>query len=80
MTQDLRLTDLYLDEVILRKVRRVEEAARRGVDDTSDVEPEEDGDSSLVVGKSANIGRSSKLKKEKDRTHRGMEDIDEDED
>ncbi|KAK4235476.1 zinc-finger of the MIZ type in Nse subunit-domain-containing protein [Achaetomium macrosporum] len=79
-SKDLRLKDLYLDEVILRKVKRAEEAARRGVDDTSDIEPEEDGDSSLVVGQSANIGKSSKVKKERDRLRRGMEDIDEDED
>ncbi|KAK3303508.1 zinc-finger of the MIZ type in Nse subunit-domain-containing protein [Chaetomium strumarium] len=79
-SKDLRLKDLYLDEVILRKVRRAEEAARRGLDDTSDIEPEEDGDSSLVVGKSANVGKSSKVKNEKDRIRRGMEDIDEDED
>jgi hypothetical protein len=71
--QDLRVKDLYLDEVILRKVKRAAEAARRGVDDTSDIEPEDD-DSSMIVGKSTNI------KKERDRPRRRMEEIDADDD
>jgi hypothetical protein len=71
--QDLRVKDLYLDEVVLRKVKRAAEAARRGVDDTSDIEPEDD-DSSMIVGKSTNI------KKERDRPRRRMEEIDADDD
>ncbi|KAK4128490.1 hypothetical protein N657DRAFT_563728 [Parathielavia appendiculata] len=69
-SKDLRITDLYLDVVIQRKVKRAEEAARRrGVDYTSDIEPEEDDDSSMIVGKSTTI------KKEKARPRR-MEEID----
>jgi E3 SUMO-protein ligase NSE2 len=70
----LRVKDLYLDEVVLRKVKRAAEAARRGVDDTSDIEPEENDDSSMIVGKSTNI------KKERDRSRRRMEEIDADDD
>ncbi|KAL2174495.1 zinc-finger of the MIZ type in Nse subunit-domain-containing protein [Thermothelomyces heterothallicus CBS 202.75] len=72
-SKDLRIKDFYLDEVILRKVKRAAEAARRGVDDTSDIEPEDD-DSSMIVGKSVNV------KKEKDRSRRRMEEIDADDD
>lgn len=72
--QDLRIKDLYLDEVILRKVKRAEAAARRGADDTSDIEPEDDDDSSMIVGKFTNI------KKERDRPRRRMEEIDQDDD
>ncbi|KAL2018276.1 hypothetical protein VTK56DRAFT_1030 [Thermocarpiscus australiensis] len=71
-SKDLRIKDLYLDEVILRKVKRAEQAARRGVDDTSDIEEDADGDSSLIVG------RSTKIKKERDRPRRQLEDIDDD--
>ena len=67
--QDLRIKDLYLDEVVLRKVKRAAEAARRGSDDTSDIEPDEDVDTSVVIGKSTNI------KRERDRPRRRMEEI-----
>lgn len=43
------------------------------MDDTSDIEPEDD-DSSMIVGKSVNV------KKEKDRSRRRMEEIDADDD
>ncbi|KAH6843082.1 zinc-finger of the MIZ type in Nse subunit-domain-containing protein [Chaetomium sp. MPI-CAGE-AT-0009] len=72
-SEDLRIKDLYLDEVVLRKVKRAAEAARRGADETSDIEPEED-DSSMIVGKSINI------KKERVRSQRRMEEIDADDD
>ncbi|KAK3292785.1 zinc-finger of the MIZ type in Nse subunit-domain-containing protein [Chaetomium fimeti] len=72
-SEDLRIKDLYLDEVVLRKVKRAAEAARRGVDDTSDIEAEDD-DSSMIVGKSINI------KKERARSQRRMEEIDADDD
>ncbi|KAG7286145.1 hypothetical protein NEMBOFW57_008448 [Staphylotrichum longicolle] len=73
-SKELRIKDLYLDEVVLRKVKRAAEAARRGVDDTSDIEPEEDADASIIIGKSTNI------KKEKDRSGRRLDDIDQDDD
>ena len=66
--QDLRIKDLYLDEVILRKLKRAAQAANRGVDDTSDIEPDEDGDSSVIIGRSINI--------KKERRPRRMEEID----
>ena len=70
----MRIKDLYLDELILRKVKRAAEAARRRGDDyTSDIEPEDD-DSSMIVGKSTNI------KRERDRPRRRMEEIDADDD
>ncbi|KAK4105224.1 hypothetical protein N658DRAFT_512727 [Parathielavia hyrcaniae] len=73
-SKDLRIMDLYLDVVIQRKVKRAEEAARRrGVDDTSDIEPEDDDDSSMIVG------RSTHIKKEIARPRR-MEEIDPDDD
>lgn len=72
--QELRIKDLYLDEVVLRKVKRAAEAARRGVDDTSDIEPEEDADASIIIGKSTNI------KKERDRSGRRLDDMDQDDD
>ncbi|KAL2197787.1 zinc-finger of the MIZ type in Nse subunit-domain-containing protein [Corynascus similis CBS 632.67] len=72
-SKHLRIKDLYLDEVVLRKVKRAAEAARRGVEDTSDVEPE-DEDSSMIVGKSVTV------KKEKDRSRRRMEEINADDD
>jgi len=72
--QDLRIKDLYLDEVVLRKVKRAAEAARRGVDDTSDIEPEEDADASIIIGRSTNI------KKERDRPGRRFDEIDQDDD
>ncbi len=72
--QDLRIKDLYLDEVVLRKVKRAAEAARRGPDDTSDIEPDEDVDASMVIGKSTNV------KKERDRPRRQREEIDDGDD
>lgn len=57
--------------MILRKVKRAEQAARRGVDDTSDVEPDEDGDDSVV------IERTNRIKKERDPPRRQMEEIEE---
>ncbi|KAJ4293731.1 hypothetical protein N0V88_005239 [Collariella sp. IMI 366227] len=72
-SKDLRIKDLYLDEVVLRKVKRAAQARSRGVDDTSDIEPEDDGDASLVIGQSTNI-------KKETRPRRRMEEIDEDDD
>lgn len=70
--QDLRIKDLYLDEVVLRKVKRAEQAAKRRGDDTSDAESEEDSDSDVV------IGPSTGTRKEQTRPHRPMEEIEED--
>ena len=72
--QDLRIKDLYLDEVVLRKVKRAAEAARRGSDGTSDIEPDEDVDASVVIGKSTNV------KRERDRPRRRVEGIDDGDD
>ncbi|KAK4134914.1 hypothetical protein BT67DRAFT_441351 [Trichocladium antarcticum] len=68
-SEDLRIKDLYLDEVVLRKIKRAEQAARRGVDDISDIEAEQDGDSNVI------IGRASNMKNEK--RPRQMEEIEE---
>ncbi|KAL2256858.1 hypothetical protein VTK26DRAFT_1023 [Humicola hyalothermophila] len=67
-SKDLRIKDLYLDEVILRRIKRAEQAARRGDDDTSDIEPEEDVDTSVIIGRSISI--------KKERRPRRMEEID----
>ncbi|KAL2161982.1 hypothetical protein VTH06DRAFT_7767 [Thermothelomyces fergusii] len=72
-SKELRIRDFYLDEVMLRKVKRAAEAARRGVDDTSDIEPE-DEETSMIVGKSVSV------KKEKNRSRRPVEEIDADDD
>ncbi|KAK4190923.1 E3 SUMO-protein ligase nse2 [Podospora australis] len=53
-SQDLRLSDFYLDDVIMRKVKRAEQAAREDVAATSDAE-EEDIDASIVMGRATNI-------------------------
>lgn len=47
---------MYLDKVMLRKIKRTQQAARRGIGDTSDIEPEEDdGDASMVAGEARDI-------------------------
>ncbi|KAL1841658.1 hypothetical protein VTJ49DRAFT_6764 [Mycothermus thermophilus] len=73
-SKHLRIRDFYLDEVMLRKIKRAEEAANRGVDNTSDIEPEDEDDSSLIVG------RTTHIKKEKDRPRRRMEELDPEDD
>ncbi|KXX83413.1 E3 SUMO-protein ligase nse2 [Madurella mycetomatis] len=70
--KDLRIQDLYLDEVILRKIKRAQQASRREFDDTSDIEPDTEADSSLV------IGNSTKVKKERAESRRRLEGIDDD--
>lgn len=61
--------------MILRKLKRAAEAAtRRGVDDTSDIEPDEDADASMIIGKSTNI------KNERSRARHRVEDIDDEDD
>lgn len=70
--QELRITDLYPDEVIKRKVQRAEQRARRGHEPaTSDVEDDEAEDASLIVSRSVNV------KKERSR-RRAVEDIEDD--
>ncbi|KAK4654847.1 hypothetical protein QC762_406970 [Podospora pseudocomata] len=72
-SKDLTITDLYPDEVMLRKMKRVAEASRRNADATSDVEEEEeddDPDASIVIGRTNNIKR--------ERNNRRVEDIEED--
>ena len=60
--------------MILRKIRRVEQlAARRGPTYTSDAEPDEDEDMSLVEGRS----RPVKQERLARRTGRGRQDEDE---
>lgn len=59
--------------MVLRKVKRAAEAARRDANDSSDIEAEDD-ESSMIVGKSINI------KKERGQTRRRMEEIDADDD
>lgn len=66
MLQDLRIKDLYLDEVILEKARRTAAAAaQRRTDDTSDIEPDDEADDASMV-----VGRSVNVKKERDRSSR----------
>ncbi|KAL2264861.1 hypothetical protein VTJ83DRAFT_7371 [Remersonia thermophila] len=73
-SKDVRIRDFYLDEVMLRKIKRAEEAANRAIDNTSDIDPEDDDEPSLV------IGRATHIKKEKDRARQRMEEIDPEDD
>ncbi|KAK0629145.1 zinc-finger of the MIZ type in Nse subunit-domain-containing protein [Bombardia bombarda] len=43
-SKELQVKDLYLDDLILRKIKRAEQARRRDVDDTSDIEVNDAGD------------------------------------
>ncbi|GAB1315753.1 Zinc-finger of the MIZ type in Nse subunit-domain-containing protein [Madurella fahalii] len=70
--KDLRIKDLYLDEVILRKIKRAQLASRRELDDTSDTESDTEADSSLIVGD------ATKIKKERGGSRHRLDDIDDD--
>lgn len=48
MSQTLRKQDLFLDELMIRKIKRAELAEQRGIDDSSDQEPDEAGDVSML--------------------------------
>ncbi|KAK0742293.1 zinc-finger of the MIZ type in Nse subunit-domain-containing protein [Apiosordaria backusii] len=69
-SKELKITDLYPDDVMLRKIKRAAEAARQNVDATSDAEEDVDPDASMIVGRTNNI--------KKERNNRQMEDIEED--
>ncbi|KAK4201068.1 zinc-finger of the MIZ type in Nse subunit-domain-containing protein [Triangularia verruculosa] len=72
-SKELTITDLYPDDVMLRKMKRLAEASRRNVDATSDAsasEEDDDTDASMIVGRTNNIKR--------ERNNRHVEDIDED--
>lgn len=59
--QELRIKDLYLDELTLRKVKRAARAAREGEDRSSNADPDEQMDESVLVGESTQLrsGRAS---------------------
>lgn len=65
--QELRIKDLYLDELTLRKVKRAARAARES-EDSSNAGPEEQVDESLLVGESTQLrsGRASNEIKQDD--------------
>lgn len=52
---------------MLRRIQRAENAARRNVDDTSDVEPDVDGDTSV------SFDRSRRVKREKPRGRQAVD-------
>ncbi|KAK4229363.1 zinc-finger of the MIZ type in Nse subunit-domain-containing protein [Podospora fimiseda] len=66
-SQDLRITDFFLDEVVLRKVKRAEQAARQDFNGTSDFEADDSNDDSVVVG------RTKRIKKEREPSGLGTE-------
>ncbi|KAJ9151354.1 E3 SUMO-protein ligase nse2 [Pleurostoma richardsiae] len=74
-SQTLRASDFYLDDLIMRKMKRAEQAQRRGVEYTSDIEPEEDPDTSMVVEGSRNIKTEPRGR---GRPRRVAEDVDDD--
>jgi len=59
----------------MRKMKRAEQAQRRGVEYTSDIEPEEDPDTSMVVEGSRNIKTEPRGR---GRPRRVAEDVDDD--
>ncbi|KAK3682606.1 zinc-finger of the MIZ type in Nse subunit-domain-containing protein [Podospora appendiculata] len=75
-SEELRVKDLYLDELILRKIKRAEQARLRNVDDTSDVEPDDNDGESLLIEKE----RATNVKKERGRPRRAPNPIDDEED
>ncbi|KAK4463832.1 zinc-finger of the MIZ type in Nse subunit-domain-containing protein [Cladorrhinum samala] len=54
-SEELRLTDFYLDDVVLRKVKRAEQAAKQDATATSDIEADDSDSGDLVIGRSRNI-------------------------
>ncbi|KAK0709779.1 zinc-finger of the MIZ type in Nse subunit-domain-containing protein [Lasiosphaeria miniovina] len=70
-SQELRIKDLYLDELVLRKLKRAEQAARRNNDDTSGLDSESDRNESVRVQSSTRV--------KKERMHRKVEDVEDDE-
>ncbi|KAK5652714.1 hypothetical protein OQA88_9567 [Cercophora sp. LCS_1] len=71
---ELQTSDFYLDEFMLRKVKRALEAERRA-EEEEELDVDMEGDDSVIAGPSRNI------KKERNRGgRRAMEDVDEDSD
>lgn len=68
------MTDVYFDDIMLRRIQRAENAARKNVDDTSDVEPDADAD----ADQSVSFERSKQVKREGARSRRVAEDLDDD--
>ncbi|KAK3331982.1 zinc-finger of the MIZ type in Nse subunit-domain-containing protein [Cercophora scortea] len=75
-SEELRVKDLYLDELILRKIKRAEQARMRNVDDTSDVEPDDNDGESVLIEKE----RATNVKRERGRHRRTPNPIDDEED
>ncbi|KAK3384541.1 zinc-finger of the MIZ type in Nse subunit-domain-containing protein [Lasiosphaeria ovina] len=71
-SQELRIKDLYLDELVLRKLKRAEQAAQRDDDDTSDLDFESDGDESMRVQTSTRV--------QKERMPQKVEDVEDERD
>ncbi|KAJ4400414.1 hypothetical protein N0V85_005760 [Neurospora sp. IMI 360204] len=67
-TKELRIKDLYLDELMLRKVKRAARAARESEDRRSNADPDDQVDESLLVGESTQLrsGRASNEIKQDD--------------
>ncbi|KAK3955190.1 zinc-finger of the MIZ type in Nse subunit-domain-containing protein [Pseudoneurospora amorphoporcata] len=67
-TKELRIKDLYLDELMLRKVKRAALAARSSEDRSSNADPDERMDESVLVGESTQLrsGRANNAIKQDD--------------
>ncbi|KAK3381396.1 zinc-finger of the MIZ type in Nse subunit-domain-containing protein [Podospora didyma] len=70
--EELTVMDLYFDKLVLRKIKRAEEAARRDVDGTSDAEAHSGADESMI------IQRTNNVKKERARSRQNVEDVEDD--
>jgi len=68
--KELRVKDLYLDELVLRKLKRAEQAASRQTDDSDGEAVEDDPDASMT------IQQSDGIKRERGRPRRQTEDVD----
>ena len=66
--QELRIKDLYLDELTLRKVKRAARAARKSEDRSSNADPDEQMDESVLMGESTQLrsGRANSGVKQDD--------------
>ena len=66
--QELRIKDLYLDELTLRKVKRAARAARESEDRSSNADPDEQMDESVLMGESTQLrsGRANNGVKQDD--------------
>ncbi|KAK3503589.1 zinc-finger of the MIZ type in Nse subunit-domain-containing protein [Neurospora crassa] len=67
-TKELRIKDLYLDELTLRKVKRAARAARESEDGSSNADPDEQMDESVLMGESTQLrsGRANSGVKQDD--------------